>query len=336
MKWTALLVIASTAGCLLEDFEKQAELCGMPPSSSAECLACVAKSPCCALAKECAADGSCAADLAKPVTPASVFTPSYDRVLGCLQTQCDDACGISWGCADGYEFAAPSEPVASSLYVLDSALENGAGGLDVHGCDGTDPLCLRGTPLGTTDAEGAVVLSPVATYADSFRIAQPGSSEADPLAYVPTHTRWSEHVTWAGPASTYVFRREQVQALVTVSQSADAYQPDQSHLVFFAHNCLPMRYAFQGVEPYAQAAGVTVRLEPDTAAYPVVYTSAEALPDRSLTMTSRVGSGGAIGIPSERNLTLVGFRNGREFARTVFNAPMGGLGIVHLVPAARR
>jgi hypothetical protein len=330
---TASLIVAS---CALDDFEKLTEFCGMPPSTSAECIACITASPCCELTAACAADGSCGGDLGKPVTPASAFPAAYDPVLGCLQEHCDAPCAISWGCENSYAFETPPATVRSSLMLLDSSEEFGAGGLEAHGCAGTDPLCLDGVPLGMSQPDTAIPLGIEATFADFYRFTQPGSDPADPSSYVPVHTRWSEPVTWVGPASTYVFKRRQVQALVTVSQSAEAYDPMQSHLVFFAHNCLPMRYAFQGMPPFAQAEGVTVRLEPEAGAYPIVYTSSEAFPDRTLTKTSTVGSGGVVGIPSERNLTVIGLRDGREFSRTIINAPKAGLGIVHLVPSQLR
>lgn len=333
--FATLLASAFATGCVLDDFKKVGGVCSLPASVSAPCAACIRATACCALAETCAHDARCSADFGKPVTPSAVFSDSYEPLLGCLQERCDEACQISWGCLDGYTHA-PAPRVDNTLTLFDSSTEYGVPGLSVSACAGTDPLCLDGSPLGQTDASGAISLAPAQDGLDFLALRHAPGEPDNPDLYVPTRTRWSEPVQRYGPLTSYVFAQKQVEALVTVTAGASAYDARGSHLVFFAHNCLPMRYAFRGYAPFVQAEDVVIELEPMPEGTRIIYTSADAQPSPALRMTSRVGSGGVSNIPSDRNLTLTATRSGRRYAQTTLSAPVGGLAIVHLIPAPSR
>jgi hypothetical protein len=309
----------------------QGKACGRSDELAPKCDRCI-QANCCALAEACGKGTDCGRDLVADITPAAQFSSEFEPLLGCMQENCDEECGVSWGCLEHYDIAAVEDEYDVPVQIVDFAAVPPRPLPDVttDACRSIDPGCDSGrVARGVSDDAGEVVLSLPAAFDGFFEFSGGG--------YAPATAQWSEPVYRnAGfPQSLLTEKDVQNLALATgVHESAsDAFDPELGHIIFRAHNCLPIAYVHRSAAPHAEASDVQVTIEAADGSSPIFYTDRLGAVAPELEATSSTGIGGAFNFPG-RNRTVTAFdaRTGRQISKVTAVVRPQTLAFVYLMP----
>lgn len=340
------------AGCLLPDFQKVATdtnrdagaqdaaassepTCGLSNKLPKSCNACIRQS-CCELAKACGQGSACGADLLKPITPATQVSTDFDALLGCMQSQCDDACNVTWGCIDKYTWPVPGKDYGFRIDVIDFAAEPRMPLPDVtvDACQSVDPTCQSGrTSRAVTDKSGSVMLSVPRAFDGFFSFSGAG--------YAPSTTQWTEPIYRVSNFTQFQLTSAALAGLAVATgvhkAFTDPFDPTTGHVIFRVQGCLPMRYLDNTGLPHAEAADVKVSISPNPGSSRVFYTDKSDAVALALDMTSSRGVGGAFSLPAT-NLTVsaVDTKSGREVSTGTVLVRAGGVAFMYMLPSSAR
>jgi hypothetical protein len=302
---------------------------GGVPGATASCTSCIQNS----CAKEFGTCGSDCSDFALPINPAMHAPDGMTPLLTCLHDNCDDACDVTWGCVDHYRWTQPAAPFTIDLQVNDLiASVQHVADMKVSACVGSDPGCVAGSGLsavGTTDANGDVLLTVPRTFQGYFFL--DGNDD-----YMPIVGLWSQPAYWAEMTRSQPMVRFAVADFLG-SGTMSTVDRKQSHLIFQALNCLPLR--FNGNNALNEEAdGVKITFTPPGEnSSQVFYTITNNAIDITRDTTSVNGGayGGAFNLPST-SITVTGHYGTTEVSRAVVQMRPGAVGFVYLLPNALR
>lgn len=305
--------------------------CGLSNKLPRSCDACIRKS-CCDLAKECSAGSACSKDMLERITPAADFSSDFDKLLGCMQEKCDDACKVNWGCVDNYSWPEPKDDLNVDVTVVDFAAvpDKPISGVDVQACQAIDPACTTGkVTSGKTSKSGTVAL----TLPPEFN----GFFSFDGGGYLESTVLWTEPVYRTAGFKQLQLTADALEALAVITgehkSSSDKFDPAAGHLIFRAQNCLPLRYVDRPTPPHAQQEDVVFSFEPKGGASRVFYTEPNGGVSVTLKATTRDGVGGAFEAPATNiSVHAVDTHSGKEFASGSVRVRAGAIGYAYFVP----
>jgi hypothetical protein len=213
--------------------------CGLSNKLPRSCDACIRKH-CCDLAKDCGSGTDCGKDLLEPITPAADFSTDFDSLLGCMQDHCDDACEVNWGCVDNYTWPEQKDDIDVGVTVVDFAAvpDKPIANVDVQACQAIDPACTTGKVASEkTGKDGKVELALAAGFTGFFSFTGGG--------YLESTVQWTEPVYRTAGFKQLQLTPDALEALAVITgqhdSSDDEFDPKAGHLIFRAHNCLPLR-----------------------------------------------------------------------------------------------
>jgi hypothetical protein len=331
------------SACVLPHFDKvESDATGKPDASSAQvcgrsdelapkCDRCI-QMHCCSEAEACTKGTDCGDDMVAPITPASRFSDDFVPLLGCMQEQCDDECGVSWGCTDDYAIESAVDAFQVPVQIVDFAAVPPKPLPDVttDACRSLDPACDSGRiARSVSDDSGQVELSLPANFDGFFQFSGGG--------YASATAQWSEPVYRnAGfPQSLLTDMDIQNFALATGvhADATDTFDPALGHIIFRVQNCLPITYIRRTAAPHAEAANVQIMIEDAKGSSPVFYVDRLGSVAPELEATSATGLGGAFNFPG-RNRTVTAFdaKTGRQLANVTAVVRPKAIAFVYLVP----
>lgn len=332
-----LCVLCGLYGCVLPDYKVLEDPPKQPlerntvdmPFGDADCNSCV-KDHCQAEYTDC---GETCGEYKWPVSPAWSVPDQADPFVKCLATQCDAACNVQWGCVKNYRWPEKDSGYSITIKVTDALQETrNIEGAKVTACQGRDPACQVGMgqeSSGTTDASGHVTLALTRDFVGYFLV----EKIAD--GYVPMIATWSQPAYVVDNTFTLsLFKPAWIQAMA--SQVKVTVQKNVGHVIFKAHNCLPLRY-IGGDEANADAEDVSVSYTPRSEnSSDVVYVQLGLQIDPAATHTSSQGMGyGGMFNLSPGAVTLSGSHDGLDVGSAGLPMRADNLGVVFLVPRAR-
>jgi len=341
-----LAAAVGLVGCALEDDFKKATateaacpaVVPRGPYQSAECLACL-RTKCCGDLTTCFGDEDCAKTLDHVLTPVSDAPDSFTTPLICMQTNCDVACNVSFGC-EGSGYLPDSSKEVTAVLTDFGAEMRPAAGLDVSLCDPVRGRCFDSV---LTSESGTVSLTPIGELGRQLAISDPEFAVpvTDFSHYPPHRITWSEPLLLSGrPITDSLFSSQVVRSLED-GAAGKAYSDQHSHIVFYIHNCLPLRYLGGTFRfPHAGVPGASITFTPplDTSPeFDVVYRNQSGF--SMVDASDYPGSGGVADVPAGRWKAkvdvLIEGDDKRHPMEHDFVVPAGGVGVVHLLPAAR-
>jgi hypothetical protein len=345
----AMLALGA-AGCVLPEFKKvptdavadggaqdgggaSEAACGLSDKLPKTCAACI-RHNCCSLAKDCGAGTACGADLLKPIAPTTQVSSDFDALLGCMQTQCDDACNVTWGCVDKYTWPVPTKDYSFRVAVIDFAAEPTLPlpGVSVDACQSVDPTCKSGrTSHAVTDAKGDVTLTVPPAFDGFFSFSGGG--------YAPATTQWSEPIYRVANFTQFQLTSDALAALAVFAHVhktiTEPFDPNTGHVIFRVQGCLPVRYLDNTGLPHAEAADVKVTVSPNPDASRVFYTDKSSSVALALDRTSSSGIGGAFSLPTGNlSVSAMDTKSGREVATGTVQVQAGGVAFMYMLPTS--
>lgn len=309
--------------------------CGISDHLSRDCDACI-RSNCCDLAAACGKGTACAKDLLLPIAPTAEPSADFEPLLGCMQDNCDDACGVSWGCLDKYSWPVPSDAYDIPIRVVDFAASPlvPVPDVTVDACQSVDPGCGSGKARSAvSDSNGDVKLSVTNTFDGYFELSGGG--------YAASTVQWSEPVYRIAGFDQPLLTDSAIQALAIVTgvhTSGDQpFDPNVGHVIFHMQNCLPSKYLEREGPPHAEAIGVSVTFDPSDGASPTFYTDKASNVSLSLRSTTSDGYGGVFNLPARAvTVTARDATSDRELATSTIVIRPATLGFMNLLPSSKR
>jgi hypothetical protein len=300
--------------------------------ASVECNSCV-QSQCAQALTACGADCQ---NQKIPVTPADPApaksnSDAFDTFLTCLRDECEPSCKVTWGCVNDYSWPAASAPYGVTIRVIDLTSSSPLPNVDVTACLGSDPSCSAASThvaQGTTDDTAHTTLPVPAGFMGYFLLA--GDDK-----YMASSTLWTQ--------PTYTVVHNFSQRMVPWDVAAGLAQAtgttlrhEAGHLIFRAHNCLPLRY-LDGKVLNAEADDVVVTFSPSVDdSSKVFYTGFQSGIDPSLSGTSAMGGGfgGAFNLPTQL-VNVVAKHDGMVVSQVAAQMRSGTAAFVYLMPSTR-
>jgi hypothetical protein len=200
----------------------------------------------------------------------------------------------------------------------------------VSACQGFAPEC-SGEGLassGTTDAEGKVTLELDQIFFGYFLIDSDGRFMRMTLKPSQPTYRLERNIDIVLFTSEFL-------TMYAGFLSTNAVDPELSHFLFRAYNCLPTRYT-KGQADAALAAGYGVTIDHSSqSGSQVFYTGASLLIDPTVSSTQPGGGGfgGALNVTPGVVTTINATHDGQTVATTQLRLARGELGFVFLTPS---
>lgn len=332
---------STTTGCVLPSFDKvssddaslEGEGCGMSKRLAPSCDACI-RAKCCAEASACTAGTACGDDMLEAITPVAEFSTDFDPVLQCLQTHCQEACSVYWGCVDQYEWPNPRGPLERDIRVVSFGAQDPIEGAMVEACSASDPTadCATG-PISSavTDMRGVATLSLPPSFSGLYRFEKEGS--------LPATARWSEPAHQLQGFTQFELTPTFLKAFALRTgvhkSTSDAFDPGLGHMIVRIQSCLPLRYLDSPLR--ATAEGVEITFDDLPGASRFFYTEADGEVSVGRDRTSSFGFGGAFNLPPYNvNVTATDLATGAQVASGQAQVVAGGMAFMYLVPRSRR
>jgi hypothetical protein len=336
-------------GCVLPDFERSAadggiegvseklpgKACGVSDQLPRDCDACIRKE-CCELAEACPAGSDCGKDLLHQITPVSEVSSDFEPLLGCMQSQCNAACKVDWGCVGEYSWPVPKDEYGFDVSVVDFAAEPEMPlpGVTVAACQSVDPACESGrVSEAVTGKTGRVSLTVPQTFDGFFSFS--GGDHA------PSTAQWTEPVYRISDFTQYQLSEGALQALAAASgvhsTPQEQFDAKVGHMIFRVQNCVPQRFLHNLQPPRAEAADVQVSFGEQPGASRIFYVDKSSNLSLTLEATSTQGVGGVFNLPA-RNLSVTATDaiSGDEIADGTVVVRPGAIGFIYLLPKARQ
>ena len=348
--WTLCLLLVLSA-CTLPTFDKVAatdnadagrkpdggatgQACGRSDELAPKCDRCIQMN-CCDAANDCTKGTVCGNDMVAKITPAASFSSEFEPLLGCMQENCDEECGVSWGCTDNYDIAAEKNEYDVPVQLIDFAAVPPRPLPDVttEACRSLDPACDSGrVARGVSDDAGKVVLALPASFDGFFQFSGGG--------YTSMTAQWSEPVYRNVGFTQALLTDKDIQNFALATgvhrDASDTFDPALGHIIFRTQNCLPIMYLRRSRPPHAEAPNLQVTIEAAEGASPVFYTDRLGSVAPELEATSATGIGGAFNFPG-RNRTVTAFdaETGRRISKVTAVVRPKTIAFVYLMPTTR-
>lgn len=341
-------LVLCSAACVLPDYERVAaegggagspaelpgKACGLSDQLPRSCDACI-REECCDAARDCPAGSDCGKDLLKPITPVAEVSAGFEPLLGCLQSKCNAACKVDWGCVGDYTWPVPEDDYEFDVSVVDFAAEPEMPLPDVTvaACQSVDPACESGrVSEAVTGAEGRVSLTVPPTFDGFFSFS--GGDHA------PSTAQWTEPVYRISDFTQYQLSQGALLALASAagihSTPQQQFDANVGHMIFRVQNCVPQRFLHNLQPPRAEASDVQVSFGEQPGASRIFYVDKSGNLSLELDATSTQGVGGVFSLPA-RNLsvTAVDAVSGDEIADGTVVVRPGAIGFIYLLPKSR-